>query len=176
MSPFTKFEAIGIFASVAIMAIALSLIRFKTDTFLTAVEAVPEEAAIVVASSEEADIKAAVTSNVSTDGTLQRLIINDVKKGKGEEVENGDTVTVNYIGTLRDGTQFDNSFVRGEPFTFTVGEGKVIQGWDKGILGMQVGGDRILVIPADEAYGNRQVGPIPPNSPLVFSIQLVAIQ
>jgi FKBP-type peptidyl-prolyl cis-trans isomerase len=176
MSPFTKFEAIGIFASVAVMAIALSLIRFKTDAFLTVSDAVPQEAAIVVAGNDESAVRNALTDTVSTDGTLTKLIINDVKKGIGETVENGDTVAVNYIGSLRDGTQFDNSFIRGEPFTFTVGEGKVIEGWEKGILGMQVGGQRILVIPAEEAYGNRQVGPIPPNSPLVFSIELVSIK
>ncbi len=177
MSPFTKYEAIGIFLSVAVMALTLAVIRFQTDVFATnTVVSAQNEAAVIVASDDDSAIREAVTNNVTVDGTLAKLIIDDVKKGAGEAVEEGDTITVNYIGTLRDGTQFDNSYVRGEPYTFKIGSGKVIQGWDKGIIGMQVGGQRILVVPADQAYGNMQVGPIPPNSPLVFSVELVAIK
>jgi FKBP-type peptidyl-prolyl cis-trans isomerase len=176
MSPITKYEAVGIFLSIAVMAIALSIIRFKTDTFLTEDIGGNDNSATVVVSGDESSLRDALTENVTNDGTLTGLIIDDVKRGTGEEVQKGDTVSVNYIGTLRDGTQFDNSYVRGEPFSFTVGDGKVIEGWDKGVIGMQEGGERILVIPADMAYGNRQVGPIPPNSPLVFAIELLSIE
>ena len=71
--------------------------------------------------------------------------------------------------------KFDSSYERGEPFSFTLGKGTVIEGWEKGLIGMKVGGQRILAIPSAMAYGNRQVGPIPANSPLVFTIELVKI-
>ncbi len=77
---------------------------------------------------------------------------------------------------MQDGTEFDSSYNRNTPFSFTVGEGRVIQGWEKGLLGMKVGGQRVLVIPSDMAYGNRQVGPIPPNSVLVFAIELLEVK
>jgi FKBP-type peptidyl-prolyl cis-trans isomerase len=83
---------------------------------------------------------------------------------------------VHYIGTLQNGQQFDNSHTRGEAFTFTVGEGMVIKGWDEGLLGMKVGGQRLLVIPPDMAYGANAIGPIPANSTLLFSIELIEIK
>ncbi|MCA9363117.1 FKBP-type peptidyl-prolyl cis-trans isomerase [Candidatus Kaiserbacteria bacterium] len=104
------------------------------------------------------------------------MVIDDVKIGAGEEVKSGDTVSVHYIGTLQNGTEFDNSRKRGEPFQFKIGAGMVIKGWDEGLLGMKVGGQRVLVIPPDKAYGEEGVGPIPPNSTLVFAIELVDIR
>ena len=109
-------------------------------------------------------------------GDLNKLVIDDVKIGTGNEVKNGDTVVVNYAGTLQNGTEFDNSKKRGEPLTFKVGEGRVIQGWEQGLIGMKVGGQRILVIPPEMGYGNQSVGPIPANSVLVFSIELLEIK
>jgi FKBP-type peptidyl-prolyl cis-trans isomerase len=177
MSPVTKFEAIGIFVSVGIMAVALAILRFESDTFagISDVETETQTASLVAANDEGA-MREALTDNMSLDGTLTGLVIEDVRTGVGEIVQVGDTVTVHYVGTLRDGTQFDNSHIRGEAFTFTLGENKVIQGWEEGILGMQVGGERILVVPPSMAYGNRQVGPIPPNSPLVFAVELLSIE
>lgn len=176
MSPLSKFETIGIFASVAIMAVALAILRFESDTFALSGSQGVDQKATIVAANDTDTLRKDITDNVSADGTLTGLVVNEIKTGRGESVQDGDIVTVHYIGTLRDGTQFDNSYLRGEPFKFTVGEGKVIEGWDKGILGMQVGGERILVIPADLAYGNRQVGPIPANSPLIFSLELLKIE
>jgi len=90
-------------------------------------------------------------------------------------VKVGDRVSVHYVGTLQNGTEFDNSMKRGQPFTFRVGDGSVIKGWDEGLVGMKVGGQRILVVPPEMAYGNTPMGPIPANSTLVFSVELVNI-
>jgi FKBP-type peptidyl-prolyl cis-trans isomerase len=175
MGPFNKYEAIGIFAAVTVMAVSLAVIRFNSDTFALAPEGETQVATVVAISDENATEKAIVDS-VGLDGELKKLVVDDVRIGSGDAVVTGDTVTVHYVGTLRDGTKFDDSYVRGEPFTFTVGEGMVIRGWDEGILGMKVGGERILVIPPELAYGNRNVGPIPANSPLIFKVELLSVE
>lgn len=100
----------------------------------------------------------------------------DIVVGSGEEAKNGDAVTVNYEGRLTNGTKFDSSYDRGTPFTFTLGKGEVIQGWDMGVLGMKVGGTRKLTIPPEYAYGDRAVGPIPANATLVFSVELLGVK
>jgi FKBP-type peptidyl-prolyl cis-trans isomerase len=82
------------------------------------------------------------------------LMIEDITVGTGEEFKNGDTVAVHYVGTLNNGTEFDSSYRRNEPFVFTIGAGEVIKGWDLGVAGMKIGGKRKLVIPPDLAYGN----------------------
>jgi peptidylprolyl isomerase len=174
MGPFSKFEAIGIFAAVAVMAVSLAVVRFNTDVFALAPENETQVATVVT--SEADATKKAITDSVGADAELKKLVVDDVRIGSGASVETGDTVTVHYIGTLRDGTKFDDSYVRGEPFTFTVGEGMVIRGWDEGLVGMKKGGERILVIPAELAYGNREVGPIPANSPLIFKVELLGIE
>lgn len=107
---------------------------------------------------------------------LTELKIEDEKVGNGVAVKNGDTAEVNYTGTLLDGTKFDSSLDRHQTFSFKVGAGQVIQGWDKGLIGMQVGGKRKLTIPSDMAYGSSGQGSIPPNSPLIFEIELVSIK
>jgi FKBP-type peptidyl-prolyl cis-trans isomerase len=103
--------------------------------------------------------------------------VEDVKLGTGPEAKAGDTVAVHYIGTLPDGKEFDSSRKRGQPFTFPLGAGRVIRGWDLGVAGMKVGGVRKLVIPPDEGYGARGFPPvIPPNSTLHFEVELIAIR
>jgi FKBP-type peptidyl-prolyl cis-trans isomerase len=104
------------------------------------------------------------------------LIVEDLVNGGGEVAEVGSTVTVHYVGTLNDGTQFDSSLDRGQPFTFVLGQGLVIQGWDEGLVGMKVGGIRVLTIPPEYGYGNLQAGPIPPNSILIFEVELLDVQ
>lgn len=103
------------------------------------------------------------------------VIINDVLVGQGVEVKTGDLVSVNYILALSDGTVVQNSKDFGQPFKFTLGAGEVIPGWEQGFAGMKVGGVRIITIPPELAYGANQSGPIPPNSTLVFTIELLDV-
>ncbi len=182
MNPFNKVETIGIFLSVAVMALALSIVRFQTDIFVQNDSVTGETQGAVVAMSdvstkEQGDIELseALTEASSPNGTLLKLVTDDVRIGTGDAVKKGDVLTVHYIGTTQDGVRFDSSYDRGEPFVFTVGAGSVIRGWEEGLIGMKVGGQRILVIPGEMAYGNRQVGVIPPNSPLVFAVELLKI-
>ena len=104
------------------------------------------------------------------------LIIDDLIEGTGAEATAGATISVHYTGTLLDGTKFDSSLDRRTPFTFTLGAGQVIPGWDQGIQGMKVGGTRKLTIPSELAYGERGQGAIPPNSPLVFEVKLLEVK
>ena len=105
------------------------------------------------------------------------LQIEDLVAGLGEEAKEGDRVSVNYLGTLSDGTKFDSSYDRNEPFSFTLGAGEVIQGWDAGVSGMKVGGKRKLTIPPDLAYGESGAGSaIPPNATLIFEIELLKVE
>ena len=105
------------------------------------------------------------------------LEIEDLSVGTGVEAISGDKVTVHYTGWLIDGTKFDSSLDRGQPFSFQIGARQVIEGWDRGLRGMQVGGVRKLTIPPELAYGDRVVGGglIPANSTLVFEIRLLKI-
>lgn len=181
MNLFNKTEAIGLFLSVAVMALALAYMRFNTDVLVRESNLRGGEQGAVVAVSQTeqnsiADIEQTLKESMTSNGELVKLVIDDVTIGSGAEVKKGDTVTVHYIGTTQSGVKFDSSYDRGQPFTFTVGDGKVIAGWEQGILGMQEGGYRILVIPSDMAYGNRQVGGIAPNSTLVFGVELLSIE
>jgi FKBP-type peptidyl-prolyl cis-trans isomerase len=107
---------------------------------------------------------------------MQNLKIEDVVVGTGAEAKNGDTVKVNYVGTLDDGTKFDSSYDRNQPFAFSLGAGQVIKGWDLGVLGMKVGGKRTLVIPSELGYGATGAGSvIPPNATLHFTVELLAV-
>jgi FKBP-type peptidyl-prolyl cis-trans isomerase len=96
--------------------------------------------------------------------------------GTGAEAVTGKTVAVHYTGTLDDGTKFDSSRDRNEPFEFTLGAGEVIKGWDQGVVGMKVGGKRKLVIPPHLGYGNQANGKIPANSTLNFDIELLEVK
>lgn len=113
-------------------------------------------------------------TEVQTTGTVADLRIVDVVVGTGDPVVQGDTLMVHYTGVLPDGTVFDSSVARGEPFPFTIGTGSVIQGWELGLLGMREGGRRILAIPATLGYGANANGAIPANSTLLFEVELIS--
>ncbi len=112
---------------------------------------------------------------VTTDSGLK---YQDLKEGTGNVAKQGDTVEVHYTGWLTNGKKFDSSVDRREPFSFKLGAGKVIKGWDEGVAGMKEGGKRKLMIPAKLAYGEREVGGglIPANSDLVFEVELLKIK
>jgi FKBP-type peptidyl-prolyl cis-trans isomerase len=102
--------------------------------------------------------------------------IEDTQVGSGSAVKAGDTVEIHYIGYLEDGTRFDTSYTRGVPFETKIGVGDVIKGWDIGVIGMKTGGQRRITIPPELGYGERGSGPIPPNSTLIFDLELVGIK
>jgi FKBP-type peptidyl-prolyl cis-trans isomerase len=102
--------------------------------------------------------------------------IQDIQVGTGAEAAPGKSIVVNYTGTLTNGTVFDSSFERNEPFTLTLGAGQVIQGWEQGLQGMKVGGTRVLTIPSALGYGPQGYGSIPPGATLIFQIQLVDVK
>jgi FKBP-type peptidyl-prolyl cis-trans isomerase FkpA len=105
------------------------------------------------------------------------LVIDDVKVGTGAEAKAGQTVTVHYTGWLTNGKKFDSSKDRNEPFTFHLGAGEVIKGWDEGVQGMKVGGVRMLTIPPSLGYGSQGAGGvIPPNATLKFEVELLGVK
>jgi peptidylprolyl isomerase len=103
------------------------------------------------------------------------LIIEELQPGDGKAVVKGALITTQYRGWLADGSEFDSSFSRGKPFQCVIGTGRVIKGWDQGLMGMQVGGKRKLFVPAHLGYGERTVGRIPPNANLIFEIELLEV-
>ncbi len=114
--------------------------------------------------------------NEETRTTQDGLRITDEVVGTGAEAAVGKVVTVHYTGTFTNGTKFDSSVDRGMPFSFLLGAGQVIKGWDEGVQGMKVGGKRKLVIPPSLGYGSINRGPIPANSTLVFEVELLDIK
>ncbi|MGB0560927.1 MAG: FKBP-type peptidyl-prolyl cis-trans isomerase [Spirulinaceae cyanobacterium] len=133
-------------------------------------EAVPDAPDAQDTAAEEPEPDVADGDVVTTDSGLQYVVL---EAGEGESPEPGDIVEVHYHGTLEDGTVFDSSVERGEPFQFPIGVGAVIPGWDEGVGSMQVGGKRKLIIPPDLAYGEAELGPIPANSTLIFEVELL---
>ena len=117
----------------------------------------------------------AVSGEPITTGSGLQFI--DIEQGKGEAPKASQTIVVHYTGWLEsDGTKFDSSVDRGTPFSFTIGEGGVIRGWDEGLATMQVGGKRRLIIPPDLAYGKSGQGAIPPDATLIFDVELLEIK
>jgi len=118
------------------------------------------------------------TEEVSQEGlpSQEGIVISRIKDSDGEVVQAGYAVAVHYVGTLEDGTKFDSSLDRGQPFQYVYGAGQVIPGWEIGLQGMKVGEVRRLVISPELGYGENAVGPIPANSTLIFEVELLAVQ
>ncbi len=110
---------------------------------------------------------------ITTESGLKYI---DLKVGTGREASTGDSVTVHYTGKLKDGKKFDSSVDRNKPFTFELGAGSVIKGWDEGVAGMKEGGHRKLIIPHNLAYGPRGQGPIPAFAELTFDVELISVK
>lgn len=144
------------------------------------------------AATSSAAVAAAENTQPATENTepgggpevVTELIITDVLAGDGATAEAGQNIVVHYTGWLYDpskpdnkGSKFDSSVDRGQPFVFSLGAGRVIQGWDQGFGGMQIGGKRVLIIPSEMGYGERGAGAdIPPNATLLFEVELLSIQ
>jgi FKBP-type peptidyl-prolyl cis-trans isomerase len=178
---FSKFEIVGAGICVGFMAAAIFLVqaRIDMDNVLSPQTAALLQADVVVVQDGRDDVSAqrnALLEATNNVGKLERMVIDDIKVGTGPGVVDGDMVTVHYAGRLQDGTEFDNSRTRGAAFDFQVGAGQVIAGWEEGLLGMKVGGERILVIPPEKGYGDAGIGPIPGGATLVFSIELLEIK
>jgi peptidylprolyl isomerase len=177
---FNKVELIAGAVSVVTMATALYLLqgRLTPESSYEQQTAQVQEAGIIIVNEDapEQALTNALLDAVDDQGNFSRMVIDDIKEGSGTEAKEGDTVLVHYAGTLQDGTEFDNSRTRGEAFEFTLGAGMVIKGWDEGVAGMKEGGERILVIPPEKAYGERGIGPIPGGATLVFKVELLEVK
>ena len=139
--------------------------------------AMAPEASEQVAQGSAADLLGGEMEATKERMTSSGLKITDLVEGTGTEAQSGNTVSVNYRGTLTSGQEFDSSYRRNQAFTFPLGGGRVIRGWDEGVVGMKEGGKRRLVIPPDLAYGSRGAGGvIGPNETLIFEIELVKVQ
>lgn len=117
----------------------------------------------------------ALDSQAAAVATPGQVITQDEATGTGPAAKAGDRMTVSYTGKFQDGTVFDTSIGKA-PFIFTLGAGQVIPGWDQGLVGMQAGGKRLLIIPPSLAYGSQDYGPIPANSTLIFEVEVVSIE
>lgn len=155
------------------MASNLSAPQIVEKAVAEPVTQLAQAAADLVPADENASTMMPEETLVTTDSGLQYV---DVVEGTGAMPQPGQRVTVHYTGTLEDGTKFDSSRDRGRPFTFQIGVGQVIKGWDEGVGTMRVGGQRKLVIPSELGYGSRGAGGvIPPNATLLFDVELLRI-
>lgn len=155
---------------ITILAIALKSVK---------VASVPDVTATPIATVIQTATPISQMNNQTPSATTTAtgLKIEDEKVGTGDTAVAGKKVTVNYVGTLTNGTKFDSSYDRNQPFTFNLGAAEVIKGWDEGVAGMKVGGKRKLTIPSNLAYGPAGAGSaIPGNSTLIFEVELLQVQ
>jgi FKBP-type peptidyl-prolyl cis-trans isomerase len=162
-----KIKALHVFSALIVLwVIAWAVAEFTSNR--------PRPTAPTDAAPTSAGAPAGSAASSSSPGLLKE----DLKVGTGAVAEKGKTVEVHYTGTLTDGTKFDSSLDHGEPLSFTLGEGRVIPGWEEGLLGMKEGGKRKLTVPPDMGYGPQGTpdGKIPPNSTLLFEIELLSVK
>jgi FKBP-type peptidyl-prolyl cis-trans isomerase len=161
--------------SIIIVIVAIGIIIFLLKTSKHATTNIPTTNRTTMSTQPSSDTGTSTAAAPAVDMTTE-LVMTTVKEGSGEGAKDGDTVVVNYTGYLADGTKFDSSLDHGTPFTFTLGAGQVIAGWDIGVKGMKKGETRKLVIPAKYAYGEKGFpGVIPPNATLAFTVDLIDI-
>jgi FKBP-type peptidyl-prolyl cis-trans isomerase FkpA len=163
---------------IAVVVIAIGILIYRDYSSRVAASATPTAASTAGASSGSYPIgtldTAKPTPSANAVTTSSGLVYEDLQVGDGATATAGNTVTVNYIGWLDDGTSFDSNL--SSAFSFTLVSGQVIPGWDEGVQGMKVNGTRLLIIPPALAYGSTANGPIPANSTLTFEVQLVSIK
>ena len=162
---------VSLLAAVVIAALALTGCSPKQETPAEQTQPAATESA---QATPPAETTAPVPAQPAEQPEPAKLVIKDKKVGKGAAAKAGDLVTVNYTGWLTDGTQFDSSIGK-KPYQFLLGAGRVIPGWDQGVVGMKVGGIRRLTIPSDLGYGPSGNGPIPPGATLLFEIEMLKI-
>ena len=166
------FSKTGIyFITLASVIVAITFLLLRNPS-----KQIPTPLATSITASPTPSPSATITTYEETK-TMDGLIIQDIVLGTGAEATSGKKITVNYSGTLVDGTKFDSSYDRGVPFSFNLGDGEVIKGWDEGFAGMKVGGKRKLTIPPELGYGAAGAGgAIPPNSTLIFEVELLGVE
>lgn len=167
-----------LFGAVAVAAAAIIAMMVGGSGEAPETEAPPAGASASVSGAASPDTgSSAAAMPVAPASSSGKLVIQDIRPGAGKEAKAGNTVTVNYVGTLTDGTKFDSSYDRGAPFSFILGQNMVIQGWEQGLIGMKVGGKRKLVIPSSLGYGERGAGAlIGPGATLVFEVEMLGVK
>lgn len=179
---FERDELIGIFISLVVVSAIFGAMRFHVieqwfTSMTSADPLISADDVVAISSTDDVGNLARVLRDTFTaTGVVTKIVVEDEREGTGPTVEDGSRVTVHYVGMLQDGTQFDNSYSRGEPYTFMVGAGEVIEGWEKGLLGAREGGERLLVIPPEYAYGSRSVGPVPADATLLFAVEIIKVE
>ena len=158
-------------------AVVIQQIATNNQSNANAQNAANNTGALSCTDSSTSEPTFAAPAKYTAAGDVTALQTTDLGVGSGQTAKQGDCLIVKYYGTLaNDGTEFDQNFTNPTAFAFVLGQGQVIQGWDQGLIGMKVGGERRLVIPASLAYGNTSTGSIPANSALVFDVRLLRIQ
>jgi len=171
----------GIFLSVALMLVCVGVLVFTQMSGQkdAAIGNSPQTQPTTVTQENNTPIKSNTMPEVKKDAvtTASGLQYIELEEGTGATPQTGQTVEVHYTGTLTDGTKFDSSRDRNQTFKFKIGTGQVIKGWDEGVITMKVGGQRKLTIPPELGYGARGAGGvIPPNSTLIFDVELISVQ
>ena len=170
----------GIFLSVVLMLVCVGVLVFtqisgQKDAAIG--NSSPAQPTTTVTQENNTPIKSNTMSEANAVTTASGLKYIELQEGTGATPQTGQTVEVHYIGTLENGTKFDSSRDRGKPFSFKIGTGQVIKGWDEGLSTMKVGGRRQLIIPSELGYGARGAGGvIPPNSTLIFDVELISVK